>query len=81
MLNNLVSVLLEPTEIGDYDNDGIPDLMVKFDRSEVQAILTPEEEVTLTLVGKLAHDGGDGGDIGFKGFDTIRVVNPSKDKE
>jgi hypothetical protein len=31
-----------PTEIGDYDDDGIPDLMVKFDRSEVRhAIADP----------------------------------------
>jgi PKD repeat protein len=76
MLNNLISVLSEPTEIGDYDNDGIPDLMVKFDRSKIQAILTPEEEVTLTLVGELVHD-----DIDFKGFDTIRVINPGEGKK
>lgn len=27
---------LRPSELGDFDDDGIPDLMVKFDRSELQ---------------------------------------------
>lgn len=30
-----------PTEIGDFDNDGIADLMVKFSRSELQQVLSP----------------------------------------
>lgn len=41
-----------PTEIGDHDGDGIPDLMVKFDRSAVQALLEPGEEVNLTITGR-----------------------------
>jgi len=30
----------KPTEIGDFDNDGVPDLMVKFSRSAVQQVVT-----------------------------------------
>lgn len=37
-----------PTEIGDYDDDGIPDLMVKFDRSEVQHAI---EDPGLHMIG------------------------------
>lgn len=34
-LNDAVQAELQPTEIGDHDNDGVPDLMVKFNRAEV----------------------------------------------
>jgi len=78
LLNKLISALLKPTEIGDYDSDGIPDLMVKFDKSEVQAILSPGEEVNLILTGKVLHNGDY---IDFKGFDVIRVINQGKGKK
>jgi hypothetical protein len=39
LLNRVVPTELHPTELGDYDFDGIPDLMVKFDRSLVGEIL------------------------------------------
>ena len=77
MLNETVPAELSPTTIEDYDNDGIADLMVKFDRAAVvQCILdhVPIKarfmSVTLTMTGKL--------DIGtlFEGSDTIRVIFP-----
>lgn len=78
MLNGLVPVLAKPTEIGDYDNDGISDLMVKFDRSKAQAILNPGEEVILTLTGEVSYNGGH---ADFKGSETIRVINHGKGKK
>ena len=69
LLNGEVSALSEPTEIGDYDKDGIPDLMVKFDRAEVQSVLTVGEEVEITITGKV--DG-----TSYEGVDIIRVIDP-----
>jgi len=70
-----------PTVIGDYDEDGIPDLMVKFDRAEVTSYILAnvnmtklyEERfmtITLTITGKL-NDG-----TVFQGSDTIRIMMP-----
>ena len=70
-----------PTEIGDYDGDGVPDLMVKFDRAEVQEYLGGSAttdyddetrrgyEVTSTIFGSL-FDG-----TFFEGTDTTWVVS------
>lgn len=68
MLNDQVQAEMTPTEIGDYDDDGIADLMVKFDRSAVQGILEVGEEVEITVTGELT-------DGTFEGSDTIRVID------
>jgi flagellar hook assembly protein FlgD len=60
-------------EIGDYDNDGIPDLMVKFDRSAVEEIVSPGN-VTLTLTGEINGRS-------FEGSDTIKVIGDEEVKE
>jgi parallel beta-helix repeat protein len=75
MLNNTISMDLEaPIEIGDYDNDTIPDLMVKFDRATVCNFILSKGirygNVTLVLSGKF-YDG-----TLFEGYDTIRVRMP-----
>jgi parallel beta-helix repeat protein len=70
MLEGVVPAELHPTKIGDYDRDGIPDLMVKFDRAAVQKLLEPGE-VKLTVTGKV-------GTLDFEGSDTIRVIAPGK---
>jgi hypothetical protein len=57
-----------PTEIGDYDGDGVPDLMVKFDRSDVQDACSPGT-ATITVTGELTD-----GTV-FEGQDTIQVKN------
>ena len=66
-LNDEISAELHPTEIGDYDTDGIPDLMVKLNRQDLIAILSAGE-ATLTITGRVR------GTL-FKGRDTIRVIN------
>lgn len=64
-----------PTAIGDYDNNGIPDLMIKFDRAEVISYILDnidiEERfatVTLTITGYL-YDG-----TPFQGSNTIKII-------
>ena len=71
-LNSQVQGELKPIRIGDYDNDGIPDLMVKFDRSVVQDILEAGDEVIIT--GKLTDI------IYFEGSDAIKIIEKGKKK-
>ena len=82
MLNDAVPVDLEaPTAIGDYDEDGILDLMIKFDRALVIDYIgdhvdwwNPERtkplvyKVTLTVTGMLL-DG-----TSFEGDSIIRIL-------
>ena len=68
MLNGTVPALEKLTELGDYDGDGIPDLMVKFDRAAVQEILSAGDDIEITISGEVAG-------IAFEGSDTIRVIN------
>ena len=68
LLNDQVPAEIHPTGIGDFDNDDIPDLMVKFDRSAVQEILEVGNEVEIIAFGELT-DG-----TPFEGSDTIRVI-------
>ena len=61
-----------PTQVGDHDDDGIPDLMVKFDRQALVGYLGGATgEVTLTLTGDV--DGKP-----FEGRDTITVIGKEK---
>ena len=67
-LNDEVQAALHPTDIGDYDRDGKPDLMVKFDRTDVmRSILRRAWESTLTITGTLIGKA-------FEGSETIRVI-------
>lgn len=66
-LNGEVEALSHLTEIGDYDGDSIPDLMVSFNRAEVMA-LGGISEATLTVSGEVNG-------IPFEGSDTIRIID------
>jgi hypothetical protein len=68
-LNDQVPAQSRPTGIGDCDNDGIAELMVKFERSAVQGILEVGNEVEITVSGELEDD------TEFEGSDTIRVID------
>lgn len=59
---------LHPAQIGDHDNDGVPDLMVKFDRTAL-IILLSAGEATLMITGEVS------GKTPFEGSDTVRVVD------
>ena len=66
-LNDTVPALSKPVDIGDYDGDGIADLMVKFDRAQVAEVLEAGRQV-VTLTGRLATG------TPFAASDTIRVL-------
>ena len=68
-LNDTVPASDKLTEIGDYNDDGIADLMVKFDRGSVIELI-PEgvSEVTLTVSGDFTEI------VRFTGEDTIKVM-------
>jgi len=75
MLNGTIPVdSSAPKAIGDYDSDGIPDLMVKFDRAAVSGLILSQGitsgNVVLTITGRL-YDG-----TMLQGSDTIRVMLP-----
>jgi len=63
-----------PTAIGDYDRDGVPDLMVKFDRATVHALFSSPGIYTVTVTGQVAG-------IAFEGSDNVRVINPTRRRE
>lgn len=77
MINSTISVdLSAPTNIGDYDLDGVVDLMVKFDRASIiewlGAIDFSEETgksllTTVTITGNVL-------DVPFEGSDTMKVL-------
>ena len=67
LLNYAVRAEPEPSAVGDHDADGIPDLMLKFDRSRVQEILSAGDNVEVSLVGEV-------GKSVFFGSDTIEVI-------
>jgi len=57
-----------PYSIGDYDKDGIPDLMVKFNRADVINLLPSGNNVIVHVKGMV-------GTTTFEGFDIIRVIH------
>ena len=65
------AVRCEKSDIGDYDKDGIPDIMVKFDREQVASLLQPADAVTVTVDGMA-------GSVRFTGTDVIRVIEEGK---
>jgi hypothetical protein len=72
LLNETVPAEEDPTEVGDHDGDGIPDLMVKFSRSELVDVLPHGQEVGVRVSGKV-------GDAWFGGVDAVRVLAGTND--
>jgi hypothetical protein len=75
LLNGQIPAELHPAAVGDGDEDGIPDLMVKFDRAALQEIVEVGEEVTLTVTGRLKSG------ISFEDSAIIRVIDPGQKPE
>jgi hypothetical protein len=57
----------KPFSSGDHDKDGIPDLAVKFRRSDVIAVLPNGDKVPVHVTGRI-------GAMTFEGVDIIRVL-------
>ncbi len=53
LLNDFLSPEIKPFNIGDRDNNNIPDLMIKFDRSAVISNLEPLQFSEMTITGIL----------------------------
>lgn len=69
-----------PTSVGDYDDDGIPDLMVKFDRATLAKFLREKGIPSGTEI-QLAVKGTDiYGGTGFDGTDSMKVISKGKVK-
>jgi len=58
---------ISPSKVGDYDSDGIADLMVKFNRQEVISIVDAGEAIEITITGNVAG-------MLFRGSDWIKVI-------
>lgn len=67
ILNDSIPAESHPTSTGDYDDDGVADLMVKFDRADVLSVLDDCGDVEIRV-------GGEGGGSSFAGTDTIYVL-------
>ncbi|MFX0063465.1 MAG: hypothetical protein ACFFC7_14910 [Candidatus Hermodarchaeota archaeon] len=55
-----------PITIGDYDSDGVPDLMVKFDRAAIVDSISDSGQIEFIVTGLVD-------DASFEGSDTVRV--------
>lgn len=67
-LNETIPAEPCPINVGDYDNDGVEDLMVKFDMQAVKSILIVGTQ-TIIITGTVSG-------IQFQGTDTIKVISP-----
>jgi hypothetical protein len=71
-LNGVVPAELQPFENdGDFNGNGIPDLMFKFDRSACAEALDAGESVEIVVTGEVEDT------TWFVATDYIRVINPS----
>jgi subtilisin family serine protease len=57
-------------EIGDWNGNGIPDLKFRFERAEVEALLTEGASVPVSLTGEVENQ------TWFAAHDAIRVIRP-----
>ena len=70
-LKGSIPAKLNPSGVGDYDYDNIPDLMVKFDRQALIEYLDGAPgEITLTINGEIDEA------FLFEGSDVITVIDP-----
>ncbi|MDH3215764.1 MAG: aryl-sulfate sulfotransferase [Candidatus Krumholzibacteria bacterium] len=67
--NGSISAAHHPASIGDADDNHVADLMVKFPRDEIQAMLPAGETVEIRVSGSM-------GVASFDGVDFIRVIGP-----
>jgi parallel beta-helix repeat protein len=67
-LNDTVSPEKKQFFIGDYDEDGIPDMMVKFSSRDLSQVLQSGEDVALTVSGRLKNS------LPFEGRYSFKVT-------
>jgi hypothetical protein len=68
-----IAAQLSPNSVGDYDKDGVPDLIVKFGRQAIITALAGKTgDINMTVTGQLNSG------LKFAGTDTIKVISPGK---
>lgn len=67
LLNGTVTASTQPVGMDDGDNDGVAELMVKFDRQAVQQILPEGDSAELTVTGKVAG-------LDFTATDSVSII-------
>jgi hypothetical protein len=72
-------------KLEDRDENGLPELLVKFDGAEVQGILEVGDEVEITITGLVKSSSAENAEtLEFEGKDIIRVIRKGggkKDKD
>jgi nitrous oxidase accessory protein NosD len=68
-LNDTVSPEKKTFFSGDYDNDGIPDMTVKFSRHKVSLVIQSGDDVELTVSGRLKNG------LQFEGSHPFKVIS------
>jgi hypothetical protein len=72
VLNDNIPALTKPIQIGDYDNDAIPDLMIKFNREAIHNLFK-----SMPVPGRyMIKVTGIVSEIPFIGTAIIRVISP-----
>jgi len=69
-VNDTVPVGADSALFTDMDNDGIPEIMVKFDRRRFEATLPSGPQVTVTVQGEVSDQ------TWFRGSAVLRVLRP-----
>ncbi len=69
-LNDTVPAILHPVDFTDENHNGIPELVVKFDRAAVEAVLSPGSEAPVWVQGEVTDT------TWFRGTTTVRVIQP-----
>jgi hypothetical protein len=63
-----------PVNVGDFDNDGIQDIMVTFDKTAVQPLVRVGVRIPIIVTGEI-------GSKTFRGIDYINVIDPDNDAD
>ena len=69
-LNDTVPALPAPISFTDENSNGVPELVVRFDRAAVEAALQPGNAVPITIQGEVRDTAW------FRGTTTARVIRP-----
>ena len=70
-LNGTVPAAPQFFTVGDWNNNGVPDVAMKFPRGAVEAALTEGNQVPITVTGDIDDT------CTFTGTDVVRVIRPN----
>jgi hypothetical protein len=73
--SNLKYGFVKNPEISDIDKDGLPELLIKFNRAAVQETVQPADTATISVTGEVLKNEIP---VPFQGIATVRVISPGK---